>query len=102
MTLSFAGLSSFISINEVVVRSISDKLGVERNKVTVWYSLIAGVVSLMYATGAGLHILDVVDHYINNYGIITAGIIEVILLGWFYKLGDLLGTRQPDQRLQNR
>ncbi len=85
LTLAFAGLSSFISINEVVIRSIVDKTGADRKKVTVWYSLIAGSVSLIYATGAGLHILDVVDHYVNNYGIVTAGIIEVILLGWFYK-----------------
>ncbi len=84
LTLAFAGLSSFISINEVVVRSIVDKTGFDRRKVTIWYSIIACAISLIYATGAGLHILDVVDHYINNYGIITAGIIEVILLGWFY------------------
>jgi NSS family neurotransmitter:Na+ symporter len=89
MTLSFAGLSSFISINEVVVRSIVDKTGWKRHKVTIGYSLIAGGASLIYATGAGLHILDVVDHYVNNYGIITAGIIEVILLGWFFNLESL-------------
>lgn len=89
LTLSFAGLSSFISINEVIVRSIVDKTGLPRHKVTIGYTLIAGTVSLIYATGAGLHILDVVDHYINNYGIITAGIIEVILLGWFYNLDSL-------------
>ncbi len=89
LTLSFAGLSSFISINEVIVRSISDKTGWARHKVTIWYSLAACLVSLVYATGAGLHILDVVDHYINNYGIVTAGIIEVILLGWFFNLGSL-------------
>ena len=89
MTLSFAGLSSFISINEVVVRGIADKTGIDRRKVTSWYSLIAGAASIIYATGAGLHILDIVDHYINNYGIITAGIIEVILLGWFYNLDEL-------------
>ena len=89
LTLSFAGLSSFISINEVIVRSIADKIGVERHKVTIWFSLLGGAASMVYATGAGLHILDVVDHYINNYGIITAGIIELILLGWFYDLDEI-------------
>jgi neurotransmitter:Na+ symporter, NSS family len=89
MTLAFAGLSSFISINEVVVRSIVDKFGFARRKVSIYYTLIAGAVSMIFATGGGLHILDLVDHYINNYGIVFAGLIEVILLGWFYNLSSL-------------
>ncbi|MDC7239396.1 MAG: sodium-dependent transporter [Spirochaetales bacterium] len=86
MTLSFAGLSSFISINEVVVRSIVDKFGANRRKVSVWYNLIAGTISIVFATGAGLHILDIVDHYINSYGIVFSGLIQVVLVGWFYDL----------------
>ncbi|MDC7232134.1 MAG: sodium-dependent transporter [Spirochaetales bacterium] len=89
LTLAFAGLSSFISINEVVVRSIVDKFNIPRRKVSVYYTLIAGAVSLLFATGAGLHILDMVDYYINNYGIVLAGLVEVILLGWFFKLSSL-------------
>ena len=89
VSLTFAGLSSFISINEVVVRALSDKLGAARRKVVIWYTAIAALVSLIFATGAGLYILDIVDHFINNFGIVFSGLIEVILLGWFFKLDTL-------------
>jgi NSS family neurotransmitter:Na+ symporter len=89
LALTFAGLSSFISINEVVVRSLSDKLNAPRRKVVVWYTIIAGLVSIIFTTGAGLYILDIVDHFINNFGIAISGLVEVIIVGYFFRLNDL-------------
>jgi NSS family neurotransmitter:Na+ symporter len=87
--LTFAGLSSFISINEVVVRSFADKLNAPRRKVVVWYTVIAGLVSVVFTTGAGLYILDIVDYFINNFGIAISGLVEVIVVGYLFKLTDL-------------
>ncbi|MFH1347999.1 MAG: sodium-dependent transporter, partial [Candidatus Margulisiibacteriota bacterium] len=36
-------------------------------------------------TGAGLYWLDIVDHYINQYGLVLAGILECLVVGWFLK-----------------
>jgi NSS family neurotransmitter:Na+ symporter len=89
LALTFAGLSSFISINEVVVRSLSDKLNAPRKKVVVWYTIIAGLVSIIYTTGAGLYILDIVDYFINQFGIALSGLAEVIIIGYMFKLTDV-------------
>lgn len=89
LALTFAGLSSFISINEVVVRSLADKLNAPRKKVVIWYTVIAGLVSLIYTTGAGLYILDIVDYFINQFGIAISGLVEVIVIGYMFKLTDL-------------
>lgn len=89
LALTFAGLSSFISINEVVVRSISDKLNAPRRKVVVWYTIIAGLISLIYTTGGGLHILDIADNFINSFGVAVSGLVEVILVGYLFKLADV-------------
>lgn len=89
LALTFAGLSSFISINEVVVRSLSDKLNAPRKKVVVWYTIIAGLVSVIYTTGAGLYILDIVDYFINQFGIALSGLAEVIIIGYMFKLTDV-------------
>ncbi|MFP4704866.1 MAG: sodium-dependent transporter [Spirochaetaceae bacterium] len=89
LALTFAGLSSFISINEVVVRSLSDKLNAPRRKVVVWYTVIAALVSLIFTTGAGLYILDIVDYFINQFGIAIAGLAEVIVIGYMFKLADV-------------
>ncbi|MFP4374512.1 MAG: sodium-dependent transporter [Spirochaetaceae bacterium] len=89
LALTFAGLSSFISINEVVVRSLSDKLNAPRKKVVVWYTIVAGLVSMIFTTGAGLYILDIVDYFINQFGIAIAGLAEVIIIGYMFKLADV-------------
>ncbi len=89
LALTFAGLSSFISINEVVVRSFVDKLNAPRKKVVIWYTIIAGLVSLVFTTGAGLYLLDIVDYFINNFGVAIAGLVEVIVIGYLFRLTDL-------------
>lgn len=89
VALTFAGLSSFISINEVVVRSISDKLNAPRRKVVVWYTIIAGLVSVIFTTGAGLYILDIVDYFINQFGVAISALVEVLLIGYLFRLSDL-------------
>ncbi|NBB90728.1 MAG: sodium-dependent transporter, partial [Spirochaetes bacterium] len=89
LALTFAGLSSFISINEVVVRSLADKLNAPRKKVVVFYTVIAGLISIIFTTGAGLYILDIVDYFINQFGIAISGLAEVIIIGYMFKLSDV-------------
>jgi len=89
LALTFAGLSSFISINEVVVRSLADKLNAPRKKVVVLYTIIAGLISIIFTTGAGLYILDIVDYFINQFGIAISGLAEVIIIGYMFKLSDV-------------
>ncbi|MFO7780295.1 MAG: sodium-dependent transporter [Spirochaetia bacterium] len=89
LALTFAGLSSFISINEVVVRSLADKLNAPRKKVVVWYTVIAGLISLIYTTGSGLYILDIADYFINQFGVAISGLAEVIIIGYMFKLADV-------------
>ena len=37
-------------------------------------------------TGGGLYVLDIADHFINNYGIVGAGLVEAIVIAWMFKL----------------
>lgn len=89
LSLAFAGFTSAISINEVIIAAAIDKFNLTRKKAVTIIVLIAGFVSILFATGAGLHILDLVDHYVNEYNIVLAGLIEIVLVGWVYKLTTL-------------
>jgi len=40
------------------------------------------LLSLPYALQGGLYLLDIVDHFLVNYGIILVGLIEIIVIGW--------------------
>ncbi|WP_432680991.1 hypothetical protein [Vibrio parahaemolyticus] len=40
------------------------------------------VVSMAFATNGGLLLLDLVDHFANNVGIMVGGLIEIVLMAW--------------------
>jgi len=85
-TLIFAGLSSSMSIMEAVIAAISDKFKVTRRQALNRFTLISGVASLIFATNGGLYVLDIVDYATNQYGIVIAGILELVILGWIFNL----------------
>jgi len=46
--------------------------------------------SLIFATGAGLAVLDIADHFINSFSLIITGILEMVAAGWFFKTTKIL------------
>jgi NSS family neurotransmitter:Na+ symporter len=86
LTLVIAGFTSAISIVEVVVSGLMDKLNMARNKAVAWVCGLGFLISLLYVTGAGIIFLDIVDHFINNFGIVISGLLEVALVGWIVNL----------------
>jgi len=95
LSLTFAGLSSFISINEVVVSSFGEKLNIPRKKMVVIYTIVAGLVSLIFTTGGGLFVLDIVDRFVNSFGVAMSGLVEVIIIAWLFKLTVLRDHFEP-------
>jgi NSS family neurotransmitter:Na+ symporter len=86
LALVVAGLSSMISITESVVSSVNDKLGMGRKRTACLVCGIGFMVSSMFTTGGGLYLLDIVDHFVNNFGILLGGLAEVIFVSWFCNL----------------
>lgn len=87
--LVFAGLTSLISIVQVPIQALREKFG-WGNKLSV---LIVGgamaVVSiLLMTTITGLYVLDTMDAWANNLGIVGAAVVALIVVGWVLK-GDL-------------
>ncbi len=83
--LVFAGLSSSISILEAFTSSVMDKFHYSRKKVVSIICLIAFLGGIIFTTGGGLYWLDIVDHFITNYGLVTVGILECLVIGWHFK-----------------
>lgn len=82
LCLLFAGLTSSVSLIEAVSAPFIDKFGWARNKVVTVICIIGISTGLIYASGAGLYFLDIIDNFINNYGIVVVGLLEVFLIGW--------------------
>ncbi|MBO9129819.1 sodium-dependent transporter [Bacillus sp. 165] len=77
LSLTLAGLTSLISIVEVVFSAVAEKFGISRNKAIAITGSIAVAISLVYATRGGLMFLDVVDYFVNNIGLIVLALLEV-------------------------
>ncbi|TCP29809.1 NSS family neurotransmitter:Na+ symporter [Scopulibacillus darangshiensis] len=90
LSLIFAGLSSLISICETYISALQDKFKISRNK-AVWFGGgLSAIISLLFATKGGLNFLDVVDYFINQFGVALAGLVEVIVISWILRQLDPL------------
>jgi NSS family neurotransmitter:Na+ symporter len=81
-TLFFAGVTSMVSILEAVIAAIREKFDLSRTTAVNYIVGLAAVISLLYVTQGGLFYLDTIDHFVNNYGLVVAGLAEVLLVAW--------------------
>ncbi len=80
-------IDSAFSLVEGISTAVADKFSVDRKKTTITICVIAGIISLIYTTGGGLAILDIVDNWCNSFTLILVGVIESVAIGWLYKTG---------------
>ncbi|MFA5687797.1 MAG: sodium-dependent transporter [Kiritimatiellales bacterium] len=85
VVLIVAGISSAISLLEATACALMDKFNIPRRKAVTGLCIAGLFGSTIFTTRAGLMILDIVDHFITNYGLILGGIIQCILVGWIMK-----------------
>lgn len=82
-SLVMAGFTSMISISEVVVSSFRDKFDLGRVPATLITTLPTALVSiLLFGTTSALYVLDVIDHFINQFGILLAAVVSIVVIAW--------------------
>jgi NSS family neurotransmitter:Na+ symporter len=85
-SLVFAGITSQISILEVVISAVKDKTGWSRPLTVGIVGGITAVLSVVLIGGvSGITILDIVDAFANNIGIVAGALIAVVLVSWVYR-----------------
>ena len=91
-SLTFAALTSFISVIEVIISAIQDKIRIRRVKVTFIVGVPMMLVSvILFGTTTGLPMLDVFDKFVNYFGIVAVAFASLIAIVANEKLG-LLGN----------
>lgn len=83
-------IDSAFSIVEGVSAAISDKFHIKPKKVTIAVCVIAGIISLLFITQAGLAWLDIVDNWVNSFNLIIIGVLECIAIGWTFNIRKVL------------
>ncbi len=85
-SLVVAGLSSSISIVEAFTSAVVDKFGTDRRVLTTVLAVVGFLGGIIFTTQGGLFWLDIVDHFINAYGLVVVGLLECVVVGWFFRL----------------
>lgn len=83
-------IDSAFSMVEGVSVAISDKFGFAPKKTTIAVCAIAGVISLIFTTGAGAAYLDIVDNWTNQYNMVIVGVLECIAVGYLFSTQKVL------------
>ena len=91
-TLTLAGLTSFISILEVVIAAIRDKFGLSRLQATAWIGVLPVISIVLLGTTSGLTALDTIDQWANNVGIVASAIVMTVFIIWVRRGGGQLAN----------
>lgn len=83
------GIDSAFSMVEPIVSGIHGKWKISKSKATGLMCIVGFLISMIFATGSGIHWLDIADHFIANFGLVMIGLVECLILGWMYKLSKL-------------
>lgn len=83
VSLVIAGMTSLISIVQVLISAVQDRTGWRRVPVVAGVGGFTAAVSIaVFPTDQGLSILDASDNFINKYGITLAALTALIVVGW--------------------
>ncbi len=89
LMIFFLGIDSAFSLVEAFSCGVIDKWRFKRAPVLLTLGLIGVALGLPFATCAGILWLDIVDNFMSNWGLVTVGLLECILLGYAYNLNKL-------------
>jgi len=81
-SLTLAGFTSLLSIMQVVSAAFQEKFGLSRVQVSVLIGGVCAIISLaLYSTTSSLAMLDTVDKYTNEVGVVTSAILMCLITG---------------------
>ena len=90
-SLVIAGLTSLVSVIEVVISGVRDKFEMTRLGASMAVGVPAAVLSIvLLGTTTGLYVLDIVDHFINRFGILVVAVASMIAMSWVFRKTTLL------------
>ena len=100
LSILFAGLSSAVAIFEPMINSTLHKFGWSRKKTVTVLSIIGCAFSLLFTSAIGGYLVEVVDGFVNKFGILLLLAVQCIIFGWFYDIDSLIPTLNENSRFK--
>lgn len=76
------GIDSAFSMIEPMTASVQEKWNISKTKSTGILCIIGFLISLLFTRGNGLYLIEILDNFIAQFGLVTIGLFECIILGW--------------------
>lgn len=90
LAILFAGITSALGFFEPMLNSTSNKLGWSRKKTATVLSIIGCLFSLILTTGISSYLVEIIDSFVNQFGILLLIGIQCIIFAWFYGVDKFL------------
>lgn len=96
LLLLMAGISSSVSLVEAPMSALIDKFEIPRRRLVILIGSLGILGSVAFALPMvidpglnsngtlGLSLLDLMDHWAFSYGLLLGGLLECIIVGWFF------------------
>jgi neurotransmitter:Na+ symporter, NSS family len=86
ITLLTLGIDSAFALQEAFTTGIHDKWKVKPERLALGFVLVAFPISLIFTTKGGFYWFDIFDKWICDFGLVVAGLIQCIAVGYFYRV----------------
>jgi NSS family neurotransmitter:Na+ symporter len=83
-----------------VVSSLIDNFSLSRKKAVTFVSIAGFVLGIPMVTQGGLAILDIVDHFVNIFGLLLVGLVEMLVLSYAFDLDKIKDNMNESSDLQ--
>ena len=84
LSILFAGITSALGYFEPMLSSTSSKLGWSRKKTATVLSVIGCGLSLLLTSGISSYMIEIIDSFVNEFGILLLIGIQCIIFAWYY------------------
>ena len=91
VTLLLLGIDSAFALQEAFTTGLHDKWRVKPERLALGFALVAFPLALFFTTRGGFYWFDIVDKWVNDFGLVTAGLLQALIVGYFY---DIRGFRE--------
>ena len=92
LAILFAGITSALGFFEPLLSSLSVKLALSRKKTATLLCIVGGTVSLILTNGICSYLIEIIDLFVNELGILLLIGIQCIIFAWAYGLKNILPT----------
>ena len=85
-SLTVAGITSLLSIVEVLASAVRDKLGIPKVRATLAIGIPLAIISTaLLSTTTALYFLDITDEFVNKFGILAVAFACVSAVAWIVR-----------------